>query len=62
MSKTFAHRAIALTLAVLVTGVLLGSVGHVADTQYTTAASSQAPMQTLETQYVVITAKRLPRV
>lgn len=62
MSKSFAPRAIALSLALLVTGVLLGSVGHVADTQYTAATSSQAPVQTLETQYVVITAKRLPRV
>jgi hypothetical protein len=62
MSKSFAPQAIALVLAVLVTGALLGSVGQVADTQFTAAAEAQTPVQTLETQYVVITAKRLPRV
>lgn len=54
-------QALALTLAAVVTGTLLGSVGHVADTQYQAAATAQAPVQTLDTQYVTITAKRLPR-
>ena len=61
MSKTFAPQAIALSLAALVTGLLLSSVGHVADRQYSEVVAAQAPVQTLDTQYVTITAKRLPR-
>lgn len=61
LAKSLFAQALALTLAAVVTGTLLGSVGQVADTQYQAAVSAQAPVQTLETQYVTITAKRLPQ-